>query len=338
MNAHGGTQPSELARLGLTEADILDLSVNVSPFEIAAPIRAAIEQWDPRAYPDPECIEARSALADRFDVPTSQIILGNGATELIWTLFDAVKPKSVLILEPTFSEFRQAAQARNIPVRAAFDQEVVWPDLEGQTLQEQMVYLTHPNNPVGTLFDLDRVSDWASSHPSCWFVLDESFVSLSEGFEAINRRLPPNVLRLRSLTKDYGLAGLRVGYALCPAQVVRLATEIRPPWTVNGLAQAVVPAALASEPSLARIRERLFSAREHLASALNEAGFITRNSQTIYLLFQVESAQMVKEKLLLEHRIRVRDCTSFGLPDWVRVAAREGDATDRLVTALRALS
>ncbi|MEO1232429.1 MAG: aminotransferase class I/II-fold pyridoxal phosphate-dependent enzyme, partial [Myxococcota bacterium] len=152
----------------------------------------------------------------------------------------------------------------------------------------------------------------------------------------LDRVLPENVIRLRSLTKDYGLAGLRVGYAIGPAAWVERMDAVRPRWTVNGLAQAVVPAALSAESELGQVRTRLFRARESLIASTRAAGFAARSSATIYVLLDVGEARRLKTQLLARHAIRVRDCTSFGLPRYIRVAAREGDATDRLIAALRA--
>ncbi|MBX2813326.1 MAG: aminotransferase class I/II-fold pyridoxal phosphate-dependent enzyme [Myxococcales bacterium] len=335
MTEHGGTRPSELAALGLTETEILDLSVNVVPFEIDPGIKAAMTDWDPRSYPDPECMNARSVLAERFGWSPSRVVLGNGATELLWTLFDALEPRRALVLEPTFAEFRAAAEAKGVPVLSVFDEATVWPMVTEYFHEVDVVYLTHPNNPTGVLAPLDRLLLWAQDHPGVIFVLDESFVSMSEAHEDLNRDFPENVIRLRSLTKDFGLAGLRVGYALAPASIVAEMEKRRPPWTVNGLAQAVVPAALAAEFRLEAVRKRLFQARDELFHAAQASGFRPQPSSTIYVLFEVGEATRIKTRLLTQHAIRVRDCTSFGLPRHIRVAAREGDATDRLLAALK---
>ncbi len=334
MTGHGGTNVRELQALGLTEADILDLSVNVVPFEIPIAIRDVMAAWDPRAYPDPACVAARAALADRLAVPSSRIVLGNGATELMWTTLDAVRPRTVLVLEPTFSEFRAAAEAKGVSVRSAHDPGGQWPGVEEQLSEADIVYFTHPNNPTGRRGPFERVATWAQRHPGTLFMADESFLSLSRSHADVDHRLPDNVIRLRSLTKDFGLAGLRVGYAVTPVAVAERIDEVRPPWTVNGLAQAVVPAALAVESTLSTVRRRLFSARDRLVDALDKAGFETIDSTTIYVMLRVGDASGMKARLLRRHAIRVRDCSNFGMPAWIRVAAREGDTVQRLVRAL----
>lgn len=335
MTGHGGTNVAELEALGLTEADVLDLSVNVVPFGLQPQLSSAMAAWDPRPYPDPRCQVARAALAERFAVPSERVVLGNGATELMWTLFDALKPARVLSLEPTFSEFSAAGRSKGVQVLSEHDPTCEWPDVPSRFSEVEIVYLTHPNNPLGRPFSLDRVEDWARAHPEVFFLLDESFLGLSEAHRELDRLLPLNVIRLRSLTKDFGLAGLRIGYALASAELVQKIEAVRPPWTVNGLAQAVVPAALAAESSLEGIRSRLFAARDRLTQTLNQAGFPTQASSTIYVVTEVGEATRIKYRLLSRHAIRVRDCTNFGCPRWIRVAAREGNATERLVDALR---
>ncbi|MEM6370866.1 MAG: aminotransferase class I/II-fold pyridoxal phosphate-dependent enzyme [Myxococcota bacterium] len=335
MTGHGGTNVAELEALGLTEADVLDLSVNVVPFELQPQLLSAMGAWDPRPYPDPGCQAAKAVLAERFGVPSERVVLGNGATELMWTLFDALKPERVLSLEPTFSEFRAAGRSKGVQVLSEHDPTCEWPDVEAHFPDVQVVYLTHPNNPMGRRFSLDRVEDWARARPEVLFLLDESFLGLSEAHRELDRALPLNVVRLRSLTKDFGLAGLRVGYALASGELAQKIEAVRPPWTINGLAQAVVPAALAAESSLEGIRARLFAARDRLSQSLNQAGFSTQPSSTIYVVADVGDASRVKHRLLSRHAIRVRDCTNFGCPRWIRVAAREGNATERLIYALR---
>ncbi|MEL7372539.1 MAG: aminotransferase class I/II-fold pyridoxal phosphate-dependent enzyme [Myxococcota bacterium] len=334
MMSHGGTNVLELQALGLTEADILDLSVNVVPFEIPEAIRKVMQSWDPRAYPDPACVAARTALADRFEIPVQRVIVGNGATELIWTLFDAIQPRSVLVLAPTFSEFHAAANTKQVPIRSIHDPAGIWPTFDEEIHNADLVYFTHPNNPTGRPGPLDRAEAWALRHPDTLFMADESFLSLSAAYADIERPLPDNIIRLRSLTKDFGLAGLRIGYAIAPQNVAQALEAVRPPWTVNGLAQAVVPAALSVEDSIADIRARLFTARNHLDQALCNIGLQTIPSSTIYVMVRVGDAGATKTRLLSKHAIRVRDCSNFGMPAWIRVAAREGSATDRLVAAL----
>lgn len=336
LSEHGGTDRRELESLGLDESDVLDLSVNVNPLPWSSEIRAAFRSWDPRSYPDRTSLLARRALAERFAVAGAQVVLGNGATELLWTLLDAIRPTAVTVIEPAFSELRTAALAKQIPCtqhRTDVLSDFSFPAIDSFA-PDTVVYFAHPGNPLGAPADLERVETWARRNPRTLFVADESFLNLSEDFDDLDRVLPSNVLRLRSLTKDFGLAGVRVGYMLAPASIVEAMETVRPPWTVNALAQKLVLASLRSSDWLARARNELCAARRQLVAKLDSAGFETLPSTTIYCMVRVGEGSRCKRFLLREHRIRVRDCASFGMPGWIRVAARESQTHHRLLEAL----
>ncbi|MGF1510061.1 MAG: pyridoxal phosphate-dependent aminotransferase [Myxococcota bacterium] len=333
---HGGTDVLELRVLGLRESDIIDLSVNVSPFGPAPSVQALIRTWDPSRYPDPACTDARRALAERFNLSPDRIILGNGATELLWTLFDALAPRRVLILEPTFSEFRSAAEAKRVPIDVLRSEPCEWPRILDGNATWDAIYFTHPNNPTGKAMDLHQITEWANAMPETIFVSDESFLSLSERAEDLDHALPDNVLRLRSMTKDHGLAGVRLGYAIAPADLARAMEAQRPTWTVNDLAQRVVRVALEAETHVVGARQTLFDWRTRLERGLRELRVPYLESRTIYTMLDVRDARPVKMSLLRDHRIRVRDCTNFGFPAFIRVAVRSPETQDRFLSALSA--
>jgi hypothetical protein len=143
-----------------------------------------------------------------------------------------------------------------------------------------------------------------------------------------------NVLVLRSMTKDYALAGLRLGYAVGPELLIAALSQVRPAWNVNALAQAAGVAALSDQTHLSSCLAALTQGKEELMEGLAELGWVASPSVTHYFLVPVGDAASLRHTLL-QHRILVRDCASFGLPAHIRVATRRHSENTRLLEVLR---
>jgi len=143
-----------------------------------------------------------------------------------------------------------------------------------------------------------------------------------------------NVLVLRSMTKDYALAGLRLGYAVGAEKWIAALAHVRPPWSVNALAQAAGIAALRDEQHLRRSLELLTAAKAELTAALAELGMKVLPSAAPFFLVRVSNGAAVR-RALLHKAMLVRDCASFGLPEYIRICTRRPEENARLVAALR---
>jgi histidinol-phosphate/aromatic aminotransferase/cobyric acid decarboxylase-like protein len=345
--AHGGLVRSELDLLGVAPDAVLDFSVNVNPYGPCAAVRDAIAGADLREYPDPTATIARRALATWLDVAESRLVLGNGAVDLLWTLARAwLRPGAIVLsVEPTFSEMRTAATrvgARTEEFRLNpmndFELDVRALDTAVTRSRPRLVYACSPSNPVGRHTSPQVFADLAARHPDTLFVVDLSFLSLSAQHAEAPWRSSDRVVWLRSLTKDHALAGLRIGCAVAPPAVARGIEEEKPPWSVNALAQAAA-IAIASEASdrfVAESRLRLFEDRTRLAAALGRLGLRVHASDTVFALTDLGTrrATDLRATLLRDHALLIRDCTSFGLPHHIRIAARPRDDLDRLTSAL----
>jgi histidinol-phosphate/aromatic aminotransferase/cobyric acid decarboxylase-like protein len=346
---HGGLLDDELAALGLRPEDVLDLSVNVNPFGPCPTIRRALAAAPVERYPDPRATAARRVLAERLGVPLERVALGNGAVEIMWTLARAVvRPGDrVLIVEPAFSEMRAATaraggvvvEERSLPEHD-FAIDLAALDSAVGALAPRIVYACSPQNPAGVCTPLVAFDELARRHPGSLFVVDLSFLSLSARHAEHAEARDPRVVWLRSLTKDHALAGLRVGAAIAPPEIVLALERERPPWSVNALAQAAVVAAATDEAArfVDLSRARLLADREALDAALRAEGLGVHPSDTIYSLVDLGArvaATDLRKRLLTRHRVLVRDATTFGLPHHVRIAARPEADRERLVLALR---
>lgn len=337
---HGGPDLRELREAGLAPEALLDLSVNVNPHGPTPLMRDAVRNAAIERYPDPTATAARDALAGIWDVDPDAIVLGAGAAELLWAVTRARvrEGQPVVIAEPTFSEARAAAEAVGAVIHEVRAREDAGfrhdPDLLARTVLERrasLVYLCAPNNPTGLAWPAAEIGALVERCPDALFVVDQSFLSLSDRPEDAAVPLPPNAVRVRSLTKDHAVPGARVGALIATPAFARTLERLRPAWSTGAATQAAAIAAAAEQDFVARSRAGLLQDRTALIEDLRVIGLSPVPSSTVFVLVRVGDAQEVRARLLRHHGILVRDCASFGLPDHVRIAAR-GAAERRAVT------
>ena len=325
--------------------DILDFSVCLNAFGPAPSVLEAIRSTRVDEYPDPRSTEAREAIGQAWNVPPAQLSLSAGSAEAIQAVCFAYVRRGdrVLIGEPAFGEYRRAALlcgANVIGARSALDDD----SLEGlrtTVLREhpRLVFVASPVNPSGLAVSreaLARIAD-ACRAVDALFVLDQAydaFATTPLGSPAL--RSHDNVVHLRSLTKEHALAGLRVAVAVGPERIIADIESVRVPWATSMAAQAATVAALGDE-ARQHVRDsigRLRSERTRIAKALGIAGHRVLPTDTHFMLVACDDATALRDRLVTDHRILVRDCSSFGLPGCVRVAARRPEENDRLIHAL----
>ncbi|MEM7133599.1 MAG: histidinol-phosphate transaminase [Chloroflexota bacterium] len=344
---HGAIDYGELERYGIGLEEVVDFSENSNPFGPSPIVREAMMSANLARYPDRECWALRRALADHLACSVDEIVVGNGAAELIWLVgFAFMHPQArVLIVGPTFGEYARTAQlmgAQVIEWRAQqeddFQLDLLALSVALQTHKPQIVFLCTPNNPTGFITPITTIEEWAVAHPQILFVIDEAYIDFVPDTPSAHTLGLPNVLTICSMTKAYALAGLRLGYALGPPSLIMPLSQARIPWSVNEVAQVAGIAALADQTYLQRTLTRLTTATQTLSAQLAEAGYPTVPSATHYKLIHVgnqhESASTFRSKLL-PYGILVRDCASFGLPTYVRIAAKQERANERLISGVK---
>jgi histidinol-phosphate/aromatic aminotransferase/cobyric acid decarboxylase-like protein len=341
---HGGPVAAELAALGLAPDDVLDLSVNVNPYGPAPAVVEAARCAVFDRYPDPAATAVREALAVRWRRSPAEVLFAHGAAELLWDLARHLArwQHRTLVVEPAFSELRAGLAAAGGEVVAwradrahgvAFDLEGV-----GEALASSgagAAYLAAPASPTGVAVPAPDVARLARAHERVLFVLDESFLALSDCHADADVALPANVVRLRSMTKEHAIPGLRVGYLLGPPALVAALDAARPAWSTSAPAQAAALAALGEDAFVAASRERLREDREATRAGLERLGLAVPPSVAPYLVLDDPAGDAAAlRRRLLARRVLVRDCASFGLPGCVRVAARPAPERERLLAAL----
>lgn len=342
---HGSVHDEELRTLGLRPLrDVIDFSVNTNPF---GPAPAVVDAWrnaDITRYPDPDARELRAALARRHGLVAEDVLVSNGSVELVWlAALGYLGPgDAALVVGPTFGEYERAvriAGAEVTPWRSQPDNDFVLDiaaiDRLTDTPSVKAVFICNPNNPTGVLEPPNTIRDLASRHRDALFVVDEAYVPFVDaGASCLNGGLGDNLLVLRSMTKDCAIPGLRLGYAVAMPEIIRVLRVVQPTWSVGAPAQAAGLAALRCAGGFqAEGLALLTEAKRYLMSAIAELGLEVMPSAANFFLARVGDGAAFRRALMGEGCC-VRDCASFGLPEYVRIAVRTVPECKKLVSAI----
>jgi len=325
-------------------ADWLDFSSNVNPYGPSPRIWEAMRDAPIGRHPDPRATPLRGALAQIENVSANRLLVGNGSIELIYHVAVAYLRAGdrVLVVAPTFGEYAAASAMMGASVvfyrtrpedDFALDVDALL--AEARACQPRLIFLCNPNNPTGKYLPRQAIEQIVRACPDALIVLDQAFIRfVAQTWDSRSLLDFDNLLILRSLTKDYALTGLRVGYAVASPAVIEAIEKVQPPWSVNTLAQVAALAALRDDKHLCDSLTALARAKNDLVNALTQLGMAVVPSATHFFLMQAPSASELARQLR-ERKIIVRDCASFELPAFVRIAARQPAENARLIGALQ---
>ena len=344
---HGGLNVRELELLGLCPEEVLDFSASINPLGAAPGVMEALRNLPVCAYPDRSCLELRRALAAHLDIQPGSILVGNGSTELIHLIARAFLTPSAtaVVFSPTFGEYAAACRLSGVSpvsIRSQCEAQFQW-DLTRalnliSRLKPSLVFVCNPNNPTGTYLSEEAVRRIAESLGSPGLlILDEAYRSFVDaGWKSQGLLRMGNVALLRSMTKDYALAGIRLGYMLASKEVLAQVGRFQYSWSVNAAAQAAGLVALDHPHHVERGRRMVGAGKKFLTDALGRMGLECPPSAANFMLIRVGKAARLRRELLTRFRVCVRDCASFGLPEHIRVCVRNLEDCRRLVLALKA--
>ncbi len=343
--AHGGVDETEMRSLGLSARDIVDFSVCCNPYGAPPAVGSAISLAAIGKYPDSDCCELRLQLSKRIGVPPDLIVVGNGSMELLRNAGLAfINPGDLCMIgSPTFGEYQVTCQIMGGKIlefpTAESESFRVDASMMAETVGRQrpkIVFLCNPNNPTGSYLERSEVIEIVNSSKDTLFVLDEAYAGFLENSgESTEMVGMGNVLVVRSMTKDYAMAGLRLGFAFAAKDIIAPMRKVRTPWSVNSVAQVAGTRAL--ESGAGHLRESLNKialAKKELLADLAAIGAPPIPSQANFFMVKVGDARALRGRLAAKG-ILVRDCTSFGLPQFIRIGVRTPEENDRLVLAMK---
>lgn len=341
---HGSLSLRERSATGPARQEPLDFSASCNPLGTSPAVLSALAGISPSHYPDDRATELKSALAADLSVDAEWIALGNGSVEIMWLLASAFLDPGdqALVVGPTFGEYARACLVAGAEVQELrFGEEVGFrpdPNLIArliETTRPRLAFLCNPNNPTGQILDSSEVVGLMERCEETLLVVDEAYLPFCEEHIDLRPHLTSGrLLLLRSMTKDHGLAGLRLGYALAHPEIIDALERVRPPWNVNAAAQAAGLAALKDRDHLEEARRVVVETREYLTAELSSMGLDVVPSGANFLLVRVGDGAALRSALM-ERGICVRDCGSFGLPAYIRIGMRPMMDCRRLVQAMR---
>jgi histidinol-phosphate aminotransferase len=318
---HGGTDSMPDPRY--------DFSSNANPLGSCPSVLAAVRSADVTRYPDPMYAQLRTILAAHHRTTPDRIVVGAGASELILRLIHCIGG-AVQQLVPTFSEYGRGA---HLTGRSLISSRSPAAFLRSQSKHPGLGFICWPNNPTGDLWPAEFVSAAAAKGP---LVVDLAYAPLCDGeAAAVIEAAAAAAYRLYSPNKAFGLTGVRGAYLVTPRIDRRLA-RAAPSWVIGRDAVAMLEAAMqpGAREWLAQGRPEWLRWRARLARDLEQLGAAVRESPATFLLANVGNAARVSAHLR-RHDVRVRDCSSFGLRQWIRLSAQPPAAQRALLSALK---
>ena len=331
--------------------DVIKLASNENPSgsspKALEAIAAALPQLN--LYPDGSSHDLRMALADRFGFTLDQVAIGNGADDLILQLSMAFLEDGdeVVVSRSSFGMYDIYVHAMRVvliktPLAPGYriDLDAATDAITDRT---KIVYVCNPNNPTGTIStaaELDRLLARLPGHVLC--VVDEAYVEMVDSNEypdalAIVRDGRPNLLVLRTFSKVYGMAGIRLGYGFGHTEVVGALAKVRAAFTVNRLAQAAGIAALDDDAFVRESVEMNRQGRQQLCAAFDRLGLEYAESHTNFVLVKIGPAALDVMEGLLRRGIIVRPMTGYELPEFLRISIGTSEQNERLIGALETL-
>lgn len=343
-----GKPISELAReYGLDEKAIVKLASNENPRGIGPRTRAAIDAalGELSRYPDGNGYELKLALARRYGVDMSSIVLGNGSNDVLELVAHAFlgPGRAAVLSQHAFAVYPLATQARGarqivVPAKDyGHDLDAMLKAIDEETF---VVWVANPNNPTGTLVSPEALEAFVRKVPErVLIVLDEAYNEYihhelrADTVKWLKRH--PNLIVVRTFSKAYGLAGLRVGYGLAHPSVADVMNRVRQPFNVNSVALAAASAALDDMEFVARSFAENLQGLRQLEEGFLALGLAFIPSHGNFITVQVGKAAEVYKKLL-RRGVIVRPIAGYGLPEHLRVTVGTPQENEKFLAALTA--
>ena len=342
-----GKPIEEVAReVGLDAASIVKLASNENPLGPSPKALAAMEKVlrNLHLYPDGNAFYLKRKLAEKLGVEPANLVLGNGSNEIIEFIGHAVLQPGdeVVVSQYCFAVYPIVTAlfgAKLVTVPAKGFGSDIPALLAAITPRTKVLFLANPNNPTGTLTsNADLAKLLAEVPPHVLVALDEAYVEfLEEPFDSlalIRAGKYPNVILMRTFSKIFGLAGLRLGYGIAAPALVSAIEKVRQPFNLNSIAQAGALAALEDGDHLAATRENNRRGRDYLEATFRALGLEYVPSAANFVLVKVGDGNAVF-KAMMDKGVIVRAMAAYKLPEWVRISIGTMPQNERCIEVLK---
>ena len=317
-------------------AEMIFLDANENPFENGV-----------NRYPDPQQMRVKRLLAKQRCVQTNQIVLGNGSDEILDLLFRAFcepNTDNVITLPPTYGMYGVLSNLNAIENREVLLSEDFQPEIEkimeAVDANTKIIFLCSPNNPTGNSFSDEKVAYLLQNFRGL-VVIDEAYIDFSKKESWINELDEyPNLIITQTLSKAYGLAGIRLGICYASNAVTTILNRIKPPYNVNELSQNRAVARLEDQLAIATEIESIITQRDLLIEALSEVSYVEKihPTEANFVLVKVDDANKRYAELIAKG-IVIRNRTTQALcENTLRLTVGTAEENKKLIVALKAIT
>ncbi|WP_404405448.1 pyridoxal phosphate-dependent aminotransferase [Jeotgalibacillus malaysiensis] len=350
LPSHGANPHYLYETLNLTvPEDVIDFSENSIP---TGPPTLLKERWDHwynaiSSYPDPEGRNLKILIAKKHQVSESQVLLGNGASELMMTALRKFQGKTVGVIHPAFSEYERVIQANGALTHPIYTKETMGFQPDDEEIHtflskaERALFICNPNNPTGIRLERGTLLAWleTAEKTGSTLLLDEAFIDMAgEQYSLADYIGSPSLIIFRSMTKMYSIAGLRLGYLLGDEETIKEIGQWLPHWNVNQIALLAGETVLQDQHYTDEVRSFIRKERSRFTVALHDLGFKISNSAANYVCIQPPDPQqtealwqfLLRKGLVLRHTYNYRGLNG----DWLRVGMKLPEQNQKLVEAI----
>lgn len=339
MQIHGSTPYEELRNLGIAPSEITEFSASINPLPSPFDINEALLGIDLKNYPDRKSTELKEVIAKSYNCNPQYVIPAAGTTEAIYSLPELfLRP---LLLAPTYSDYEDAFSKKEINV-----QKMIFSFLMSEGIEDaveklsdinwDILVIVNPNNPTGEYIELDEIEILLKKFTDRIILVDEAYQETGEDCQSSLNLVSKysNLLVLRSLTKSYGLPGVRCGWVGASGDLANRFCNALKPWQIGKLDEALFIKVLENKKEYVKQWKKILCQKDLMIKKLTHANIRVYSGRAPFFLLDVENASEIRLKLLEKFHIHVRDCTSFGLDNYIRIMPGTEEANNRLISAI----
>ncbi len=339
-------KPADEVQRELGISNVVKLASNENPLGPSPKAIEAIKEAASRMqiYPDGNCFYLKEALASHLGVTVSNLIMGNGSDEIIKMIAETFlnEGEEVIFADPSFSEYEFATilmGGRCVKVKLkdfSTDLKDISAAVTGKT---KLIFLCSPNNPTGTIITKDEFKEFMEGiREDIIVILDQAYLEYVEDPEYADgldeTKEGRNVILLKTFSKAYGLAGLRIGYAIAKPEIISYLNRVKEPFNVNAMAQIAALNALADEEHLKRCVDLVLNEKIYLYSELESRGldYVPTEANFIFVNIKTDCREFFNE--MLKKGVIIRTGDIFGFPEFIRVTIGTREENKRFLQAL----
>lgn len=352
LRGHGGNRIELARQLGCTPQEITDMSSNINPL---GPPPGLIQYLKNHidavsSFPEVDSQKINERFSDFCGIDSRRVLAGNGTTQIIYSIPQVLGIDSALIVGPTYSDYEDACRLQNVKTTFVFADasthfQVDLNQIKMHLKNVDAVFICNPNNPTGTLIPPDTLKSLYRSYPETNFIIDESYLPFVAGGEALSLRNldSGNLIVLSSISKIFAIPGLRIGFMISAAHMIKRFKRFLQPWSVNSLAQLAVRHLMANKNDTDAFIEKTqryirVERRRFLATAKHISNFNLFPSTTNFLIAQLPDDFQAEDVIhqLSRDKILIRNCRNFnGLSNqFIRISLKTAGVNDMLAARL----